>query len=88
MLVCDARLEGIKKTTLELNDEAAAEYERLNDSITPAEEERLLNQLGEKRELKQKGVRATNRSANQDAMQNAVRLGDIVRRMRFAEISC
>jgi ribosomal protein S17 len=51
----------------------------MKETLSDEEEKRLRKQLREHRELKQRGIRSTNRAAAADAMQNANRVGDVVR---------
>ncbi|KAJ6447955.1 hypothetical protein C8R45DRAFT_1115593 [Mycena sanguinolenta] len=71
-----------KKNAIELNEDLSEdEYQRIKASLTKEEEERLFAQLRAHRELKAKGIRATNRSAAADAVQNANRMGDVIRNL-------
>ncbi|KAJ7164049.1 hypothetical protein B0H12DRAFT_1246950 [Mycena haematopus] len=73
---------GDSKNALDLNDELAdGEYERIKASLTKDDENRLFAQLRSHRELKLKGIRATNRSAAADALQNANHIGDVIRNL-------
>ncbi|KAJ7270011.1 hypothetical protein B0H12DRAFT_1067443 [Mycena haematopus] len=73
---------GDSKNALDLNDELAdGEYERIKDGLSKEEENRLFAQLRAHRELKRRGIRATNRSAATDALQNATRIGDVMRNL-------
>ncbi|KAJ7925714.1 hypothetical protein B0H13DRAFT_2568536 [Mycena leptocephala] len=50
------------------------DYEEMKETLSDEEEKRLR----EHRELKQRGIRSTNRAAAADAMQNANRVGDVL----------
>ncbi|KAF8184027.1 hypothetical protein K438DRAFT_1766475 [Mycena galopus ATCC 62051] len=76
-----AKENGESKSTIELNDEAKEKYEDFKNSMTEDEKKELIAQLEEHRELQRKGVRATNKSAGADAMQNALRIGHVMRDM-------
>ncbi|KAJ7826158.1 hypothetical protein B0H13DRAFT_2121348, partial [Mycena leptocephala] len=54
------------------------DYEEMKETLSDEEEKRLRKQLREHRELKQRGIRSTNRAAAADAMQNANRVGDVL----------
>ncbi|KAJ7202705.1 hypothetical protein B0H12DRAFT_1243983 [Mycena haematopus] len=74
-----AKEDGVIKNAVDLNDDLAdGEYERIKADLTPDEEKELFQQLQDHRELKRKGIRATNRSAAADAMANATRVGDVL----------
>ncbi|KAF7347992.1 hypothetical protein MSAN_01751300 [Mycena sanguinolenta] len=78
-LAVKARENGESKNAMDLNEDLGdGEYERLRDSLPKEEKQRLLAQLTAHRELKKKGIRATNKSAAADAMQNANRIGDVM----------
>ncbi|KAJ6538064.1 hypothetical protein B0H19DRAFT_1079140 [Mycena capillaripes] len=53
-------------------------YEEIRDSMSDAELKRVTKQLEEHRKLKHRGIRATNKAAAADAMQNANRIGDVL----------
>jgi Fe2+ transport system protein B len=55
------------------------DYEEVKEEMSDEEQKRLLKQLREHRELKHRGIRSTNRASAADAMQNANRVGDVVR---------
>ncbi|KAJ6458462.1 hypothetical protein C8R45DRAFT_1183447 [Mycena sanguinolenta] len=76
-----ARESGESKSTIELNEEAKEKYEEFKKSLTEDEKKEFIAQLEDHRELQHKGVRATNKSAGADAMQNAVQMGRIMRDM-------
>ncbi|KAJ7854346.1 hypothetical protein B0H13DRAFT_1903722 [Mycena leptocephala] len=59
-------------------DFSKEDYEEMKETLSDEEEKRLRKQLRDHRELKQRGIRATNRAAAADAMQNANRVGDVI----------
>ena len=65
------------KSTIELNQEAKEKYEEFKKNLTEDEKKEFIAQLEDHRELQHKGVRATNKSAGADAMQNATRIGQV-----------
>ncbi|KAJ6512713.1 hypothetical protein C8R45DRAFT_1087847 [Mycena sanguinolenta] len=70
------------KSAIEINkDLGDGEYKRIKASLTKEEEERLFAQLRAHCELKAKGIHATNRSAAADTVQNANRMGDMIRNL-------
>ncbi|KAF8209479.1 hypothetical protein K438DRAFT_1666212, partial [Mycena galopus ATCC 62051] len=74
-----AKENGDAKSTIELNEELKYKYEELKESMSEDKKKELLAQLEEHRELQHKGVRATNKSASADAMQNAARIGEVMK---------
>ncbi|KAF8158820.1 hypothetical protein K438DRAFT_1776960 [Mycena galopus ATCC 62051] len=74
-----AKENGDAKSTIELNEELKYKYEELKESMSEDKKKELFAQLEECRELQQKGVRATNKSASADAMQNAARIGEVMK---------
>ncbi|KAJ7886683.1 hypothetical protein B0H13DRAFT_2535003 [Mycena leptocephala] len=59
-------------------DFSREEYEEMKATMSDEEKKRLLKQLRDHRELKQRGIRSTNRAAAADAMQNSNRVGDVL----------
>ncbi|KAJ6505357.1 hypothetical protein C8R45DRAFT_1209132 [Mycena sanguinolenta] len=76
-LAKQAKENGDSKSTIELNAEAKEKYEEFKNNMTEDEKKELIAQLEDHRELQRKGVRATNKSASADAMQNATRIGQM-----------
>ncbi|KAF7373335.1 hypothetical protein MSAN_00543100 [Mycena sanguinolenta] len=76
-----AKENGESKSTIELNEEAKEKYEEFKKNLTEDDKKELIAQLEDYRELQHKGVRATNKSAGADAMQNALRIGHVMRDM-------
>ncbi|KAJ6593721.1 hypothetical protein B0H19DRAFT_1246458 [Mycena capillaripes] len=54
------------------------EYEEIKEEMSEAERKRVIKQLNDHRELKHRGIRATNKALAADAMQNANRIGDVL----------
>ncbi|KAJ7664007.1 hypothetical protein DFH06DRAFT_1324498 [Mycena polygramma] len=68
--------------TSELPDQpiklSKSEYEDIKDGLSTADKARLIKQLTAYRELKHRGIRATNKSLAMDARESANRMGDVL----------